>query len=140
MDYCIVVIKIYSDKGSLDASINALTYVNSLDVKIVNMSYGGIGFSHAESVEIKKLLDKDVDLVVASGNFAMNFDISCNFYPACYDKRLTVVGNKNYKSNYGKIVDLIIDGNNKEALGISLSGSSQSTAIHTNKLIVKYGK
>lgn len=58
-----------------------------------------------------------------------------------YDKRIVVVGNKDSfgtrikSSNYGKLVNRWEIGENQEAYGITLTGTSQATAVATGKLI-----
>lgn len=136
-NYCIVIIKFFNNNGgnSLSALIKSLRYALSIKVNILNLSLGGYGFSQEEKTLISKILDSGTSVVAAAGNDRVNLDVKCSYYPACYDKRIHVIGNTSLNSNYGTIVDFKIDGNKKQSLGITLSGSSQSTAIFTNFLI-----
>ena len=65
----------------------------------------------------------------------------CNYYPACYDSRIIVVGSSNQNgvrldsSNYSSKVDAYMDGYEVKADGITHSGTSQSTAKMTGILV-----
>jgi subtilisin family serine protease len=148
--YCLIIFNYYiggDESGNFLRSRAAFEWlaINPNKVDIINMSGGGYGSNYAEESSIKKLLDDGVVIVAAAGNNATNLDKSCDFYPACYDKRIIVVGNgepeKNllYKtSNYGKIVDVIVNGINICGGGSCLTGTSQSTARITNWAIKNY--
>ena len=70
----------------------------------------------------------------------MNLDTLCNYFPACYDKRINVIGAKNVsKSNYGHVVDYVLNGKNRKAFGVNLTGTSQSTAVFTGLMIRAFG-
>lgn len=137
IDYCIVILKFYNmgESSGLSETINALKYAQKIKVNIINLSLGGKNPSASEKIQILRLLDEGVKIVAAAGNNKNNLDKSCDYYPACYDKRILVIGNKSKVSNYGKIVDEIIDGQNQYAFGILMSGTSQSAAIKTRRLI-----
>lgn len=139
IDYCLIIIKFMHKSSLLNTGyyFKALETVLELKPDIVNLSLGGPGFYRFEEQAIKKLLNSNIHVVAAAGNESMNLNIKCNFYPACLDRRINVIGNKSPSSNYGRTVDEIIDGNNQTALGIKLSGTSQSTAIFTQRLIRK---
>lgn len=134
-NYCIVIIKAYSFIQNKSFLVQALQYAYHINANIINLSGGGLGQQYYEKLIVEKILDKKITLIVASGNNFLNLDKECIFYPACYDKRIYVIGNNAPSSNYGSIVDQVIDGNNKVGLGIRLSGSSQSTAIFTGQLL-----
>lgn len=135
-DYCIYAIKFYSENtDTLKAFVQSLVYVNTLKVDIVNLSVSGSGFSKLESILIKQLLDKGVKVVVAAGNDNKDISKKCDVYPACYDDRIYIIGNKSNKSNYGKQVDFVLNGNRVNAGGKVLSGSSQSAAIFSGILV-----
>lgn len=55
-----------------------------VDVRVVNMSFGGKDFNQAEFDAIKALRDAGIFVVVAAGNEGKNIDAS-HFYPASYD-------------------------------------------------------
>jgi hypothetical protein len=139
--YCVINVKFYKDTknphDNLNRLIEALRYLNSIKVDIVNISAGGVFSDLKEETEIKKLLDKGVKIVAAAGN---ENDIltknRCNYFPACYDDRIIVVGAKNVlESNFGPIVDIFVDGYNLGPLNNKLSGTSQATARVTASLI-----
>lgn len=138
--YCQIIIKYYSSDGeeNLNASAEAFQYALTLNVDIINYSSGGYGTSVLEHTSIQKALKKGITVVVAAGNDGKNLDKECDVYPACYpEKDIVVVGNVSKYSNYGKIVDLYVNGNNKHSGGYTMSGTSQSTAIVTGRIIRK---
>lgn len=139
-NYCLIVIKAYSFKTNTKAYITeALTYAYKLGVNIINLSGGGQYPISKERQIVSRILNAKITLIVASGNDHLNLDKSCNFYPACYDKRIYVIGSIGKYSNYGKVVDQVIDGNSRTGFGITLSGSSQSTSIFTGQLLTEIG-
>lgn len=140
IDYCLIIIKFYNNtnKNASYALLLSLLQVSLIDVDIVHLSLGGKGGYNAEKNLIKRILDQGKIIVAAAGNNGENLNKNCNYYPACYDDRIHVVGNTGKTANYGnKYIDATINGNNKTALGITQSGSSQSAAIYTGKLIRK---
>lgn len=153
VEYCQIIIKYYTEslKGmkktgkypNLQNTILAFDYATQLGVDYINYSSSGIGFDEEESIAIKRALDKGIKVVVPSGNARENLDEKCNTYPACYDKRLIVVGRNDpevldtKQVGVGRIVDVLENGYKKSAFGIELSGTSQATAITTGKLVLK---
>jgi major intracellular serine protease len=140
--YCIIVIRFYSNgAGDLSkAFIRSLEYAYILKPDILNLSGGGLFSDKRERLIIKRILDKGIIVNAAAGNESLNLDNNCLYYPACYDKRINVIGAKNVpQSNYGKIVDYTINGKDRKAFGITLSGTSQSTAIFTGLMIKAFG-
>lgn len=139
MDYCQIIIKALDSKSGTNESIKAFEHAFKLKVDIINYSGGGKGFNFSESHIVKKILNSGIYFVTAAGNNGEDLGNNCNFYPACYDKRIIVVGNKTVKrktsSNYGSIVDYYRDGTNVLAGGYRMTGSSQSTAIITGEII-----
>lgn len=134
--YCIVIIKAYAKGKGFDIT-RALQYAYDIGVDIINLSGGGEGFRSDENQIVKKLLDRGTVLIFASGNNRTNLDKNCNYYPACYDPRIFVIGSSTTpSSNYGKkTVDVEYDGQDQTAFGETFSGSSQATAIFTGKLV-----
>ncbi len=136
--YCLIILKIFSQMG-LDEQgyYKALEYAATLNVQIVNLSLAGTRLMAPESAALLKLLDKGVTIVAAAGNNSVDFDkYGCHTYPACLDPRIIVVGNSGSDhSNHGHAVDLYVDGANKLAGGTTLTGTSQSTAIVTGRII-----
>lgn len=97
LDYCIVSVKFYSEgnsgKQNLVNMVAALNYANNIKADFINISGGGPEFFEEEWNAIKKSLDRKATVVVAAGNEKNNLDEVCNYYPACYDKRIVMVGN-----------------------------------------------
>ena len=87
------------------------------------------------------MIKNNVILVAAAGNAGKDLDKACESYPACYFKNTVVVGsgfNKKLPASYsntGEVVDIWINGSHQSANGTSMSGTSQSTAIATGKLV-----
>lgn len=108
---------------------------------IVNISAGGVGADDEERSLIIQMLDAGIIVVAAAGNESSDLGKDCNYFPACIDKRIIVVGNGNgtanldSKTNYNGPVDIYVDGQLQDGFGITLSGSSQATAIVTAKII-----
>lgn len=162
-DYCMVSIKWWSkDLSGSEAvhnMVSAIRYATNINADFINISGGGADEDPQEKKEIERALDQKITIVVASGNEADNLDVKCNYYPACYDNRLIVVGNllqptkqtkrniaannqldKQPNSNYGKYVkrwevgtNVISDLPNKR-FG-TMTGTSQAAAVATGKLV-----
>jgi serine protease len=143
-DYCQVIIKYSAVNENNNAAnlIEALKYVVTLDVTQVNISAGGIGKNKPEKDAILKILNKGMTIVAAAGNEGQNLDVDCNYFPACYDSRIIVVGaldesGKRYSgSNYGKVVDFYFSGVNIRLGNQIYSGTSMATASVSGSLIV----
>jgi subtilisin len=165
-NYCIVSIKYYDENASseenFDRSIEALNYTLSIDVDIINYSGGGPMENEKEYDILKKLIRNDVKVVVSAGNDGANISKYENaYYPASYSKKISkefkdkrtviVVGNikKDKKrlpsSNYGDIVNFweigykVLSLLPKNSTGY-MTGTSQSTAIKTGKIIKNWGQ
>jgi len=146
VNYCIVVIKYYSDKQSgiqnLIAEEKAIEYANNIGVNIINNSGGGPTKSEKESTTVRAFLDRGGLFVSAAGNDGKNIDRQeFAYYPAVSDPRVIIVGNKNVfgvpssTSNYGTAVKVWEFGNDQAAYGLTFSGTSQATAITTGKIL-----
>lgn len=135
-----------------DRTIDCLNLALEYQVDIINYSGGGNKKGSFEFNLFNKLDKLGVKIITAAGNNGKNIDINENYYyPASYKlKNRTVVGNidKNHiihsTSNYGKNVIYEIGVNvrsfdNKGNL-VYMSGTSQSTAIYTSKLIEEFCK
>lgn len=149
-DYCIVSLKFWSldtDKNAgLSEMILALQHAIKLKVDIINISGGGRTTSSTEEHLISKALDMGIKVVVAAGNNGHKLTHDCNFFPACYDDRLTVVGNldqyqrRHPTSNYGAQVNTwavgtdVISAYPGHRLA-RLTGTSQATAVITGKIV-----
>lgn len=154
-NYCLIIIKFYSEYGTsyLNRSIE---YAIEQKASIINISAGGRSFDEVEYNLIKN--SPNITYVVAAGNEGENLD--CNVktnYLTCYKlPNVISVGcldknqNRCPTSNYGKYVKTYELGQNvystfpiktydvktRECKEMGyISGTSQSTAIHTGKLI-----
>lgn len=144
-NYCIVVIKYYSDSyfsNNLSADIKAFNYATSIKADFINFSSGGKGFSEDEKEAVINYLDNGGKLVCAAGNNGVELGMNGHtYYPALYDARIVVVGSLNEfgervkSSNYGKPVNRWEIGTHVEGYGIDMSGTSQATATATGKLL-----
>lgn len=145
LNYCIVPIKIFDRNNSniMHRSILSFKYAILKKVDIINYSASGHQRSKEEMEIIKKALDMGIKVVVAAGNDGSNLDINCEYYPACYDNRLIVVGNLmkngfiNPTSNYGSRVNYWELGTKVTAGGLTLTGTSQATPKITAKEVRK---
>lgn len=77
-----------SNAISLDSELQALAYVlgmkqSGVNVRVVNMSYGGIPYSRAERDLIEALIQEGIVVCAASGNRGRNND-TAPFYPSSH--------------------------------------------------------
>lgn len=146
INYCIVIIKYYSDDQpgwlNLAITIQAIKYATNIGVDFINYSGGGPQTDPAEKLAVKKFLDKGHTFVAAAGNEGEELGkFGSAYYPAMEDKRVIVVGNlckngvKCKTSNYGSVVNRWEVGEDVTAFGITMTGTSQSTAVVTGKLV-----
>jgi len=146
--YCFVIIKYFSQHQTgienFHASIKALQYINNLKLDVVNYSGGGPDFSQEEYKAIKEFLDRGGLFVAAAGNENKLLDgLANSYYPAMYDNRIKVIGNKDIygikvpSSNYGPLVTTWENGSNRTAYGLTMTGTSQATAVTTGKYVAR---
>jgi subtilisin family serine protease len=146
-DYCLIIVKFY-DKDAVDDTNaknfnEAIKYASEVG-DIVNVSGGGGLPSEAEETAVA---NSESLFVVAAGNNKHDLDADCNFFPACYPYgNILPVGNTDssghiaHSSNYGSRVKAWEVGQDvlstlpRGRVGY-LSGTSQSTGIHSGKLI-----
>jgi hypothetical protein len=161
-NYCIVVIKAFEDqsngKNGLVSSIEAFAYAANIKAKMVNYSAGGGYKDWYEYKAVVRYLNAGGVLVAAAGNEGKNMDDAANrYYPAQYDPRIVVVGNKKLgnqrikkisfenspwgdtfdrvsSSNWGSDVDRWEIGYEQNGYGIIMTGTSQATAVATGKI------
>lgn len=137
-DYCVHNVRWEYKQGdslNLERAINALEAAISLKPNVILLAMVGTVRSEREARAIKGFLDKGGIVVAAAGNDSLNLDID-KVYPASYDKRILVIGNRAPSSNFGSIVDCIEDGNEvKGLIGPALSGTSQASAIAAGKAV-----
>lgn len=148
--FCVIIIKwIDGTRISVEYANQAIykSIVHAIDqgVKYINMSLSGFSRLPKEEAAIRRALKNGIVMSVAAGNDGVYLSkTNCFVYPACYvvnNKNYHVVGNielsgaRNRYSNYGPIVTDQEVGVNKCAGGVCLTGTSQSTAVLTNKLL-----
>jgi hypothetical protein len=127
--------------NNLRATIEALKEANNLGVQYINYSGGGADPSDDERREVLKFLNHGGIFVAAAGNDGKLLGKELTYYPAMYDPRIVVVGGKDEQgncmsySNYGPFVNRWEIGVNVVGYGISMSGTSQATAVATGKLV-----
>lgn len=145
LDYCIVMIKWFDNMYATDeAYINSLKYAISLKPDIINLSLGGIERSEYsyedEKLQINTLVKSNVIVIAAAGNDGKDLDKDCNYYPACINKKIVIVGNldqdgkRYYNSNYGKIVKMWEIGTNIKSHGMVNTGTSMSCGVATGRI------
>jgi subtilisin family serine protease len=139
--YCQIILQVFNEKNNINVIHKiqkALRTAIDTKVDVINLSLGGINPLKKEKELIKEALDKNIVVVVASGNSGDYLSKShCNYYPACYDDRLIVVTGSSNNANTGPIVDFFELSVNLTAYGITLSGTSQAAAVRTGKIIRK---
>jgi len=145
-NYCIVVLKYYSPlttgQNNLQNTIDAIKYATNIGAKYLNYSGGGTERSSKEARAIKAYLDKGGTIIAAAGNERSNID-KFPYYPAMEDSRIISVGSIQQDgrpagySNYGKSVKRWEHGTNIEGFGVTMSGTSQATAVAAGKIINK---
>lgn len=115
VEYCIYSLKILDNKDSItafDSIVRALGYAITKKVDYINISFGGDFQFLPEKIEIERALNRKIRVIAAAGNEGNDLDKRCNFFPACYDSRIVIVGNglsnenRQNKSNYGRIVSI----------------------------------
>lgn len=144
INYCLVILKYYDKEATgednLKATINAIKHATALHADFINYSGGGILTSQEEKVAVKNYIDQGGIFVAAAGNEGVNIDYF-HFYPAQDDPRVIVVGmgesaeKKDPMSDYGKRVNRWEPGRNIRVYDMYMSGTSQSTAVATGKLV-----
>lgn len=144
--YCFVIIKYWNSKQkgyeSVAAAVAAMKYANNLKLEVINYSGGGPTENQEERNAVVQLLDRGALIIAAAGNEKQYLDGVTNaYFPAMYDRRITIVGNKDFygnkepSSNYGPYVTTWENGVNQTAYGITMTGTSQATAIVTGKRV-----
>lgn len=145
----IMPVRVFTDTGSSTISdiYNAVNYAVSNGADVINMSYGGGGYSVFEQEAIEAANDQGVLSVAAAGNAAENLDTTPS-YPVCHPYVLGVAATDAFDAttsftNYGNdCVDVASPGNdilstvytNDPTNGFTddyayLSGTSMATPI-----------
>lgn len=155
--YCLMIIKIYKERRDentgetvLIANIQrGIELAIANGAKVINISGGGSGRIPSESEAVKKALKKGIKIIAAAGNDGKlltrnptDKNTQIAYYPALADDRVIVVGstdgtNRLKTSNYGSHVDIWENGKNRTAGGVTLTGTSQATAVVTGKIVNK---
>lgn len=129
----LVAVKVLDCKGSgyLSGIIKSIDWViqqhgYSKDKSVINMSFGGAGYSDIFQKAITKASEKGIYIIVAAGNESQD---ACNTYPAGYTNVISVGAvdeNKNYAyfSNKGKCVHILAPG--VEVLSTYKGGTTRS--------------
>lgn len=153
-DYCLVAMKYYSWRNSPQVNFQnfkaALRYAINIKVDYINISGGGGNPDREEFELIQAALKKKIKVIVAAGNEDHDLSAHCDYYPACYDPKIVIVGNlqstsnstltRSPSSNYGSNVNRWEIGTELESdlpggkLG-TMTGTSQATAVATGKMI-----
>jgi subtilisin family serine protease len=143
--HCLAIYKAYLPKGPRRLQMlllyKALTDAILAKVSFINFSWSGMGPDKQELSIFNLAVAKHIKVAVAAGNGNVNLDKNCSEYPACYGQFLGqryfhVIGSsartkKHEYSNYGKVVT---HKENGTEVGLPvMTGTSQSTAIHTGK-------
>ena len=130
-NYCIIIIKAYAFRSPVMKPYipEALAYAYSIKPDVINVSGGGSDPILAEKVIVNQILNSKIKLIVAAGNKGTDLNVNCNYFPACYDPRIIVVGTNDRFSNKGSVVDIKTLGNKLTGFGVTMSGTSQATAV-----------
>lgn len=145
-NFCMVILKYYNPayegKNNLDNSIAAIRYAKNINADFINYSGGGPDKSDDEAEAVKEFIDNGGIFVAAAGNEYSNIDKN-PYYPAMADLRTFIIGgtypNGEYMkmSNYGESITIWEVGSNVTGFGLTMSGTSQATAVATGKLVAR---
>ena len=139
---CIVVIKVFTryKKSQMLSYIAGLKYATQINADYVNMSLTGYQPQLVEELLVQRLLTQGKRVIAASGNEGHDLNkMGCVIYPACYDKRIVIVGDLMNKKarNWGRYVDYYDNGSKQLIAGRLHEGTSMATAHVTGKLVRK---
>lgn len=142
-NYCLMILRYYhplnSGMQNLNNIVGAFEYLTNTKPDIVNISGGGLVAYKKERDAIKRILDQGSVIVAAAGNDGEKMTAKNRYYPALYDTRIIVVGNKTIlgnrhpTSNWGTQVDVWEVGVNVYGGGMTMTGTSQAAAVHSGK-------
>lgn len=144
--YCLVIIKYYDSPKktnmAVEKSIKSFEHATRLEVDAVNVSSSGSSFtfSEKEKDQVLRLLNKGVVISAAAGNSGITIGGEEKVYPAMYDDRIHIVGALDEEGKVAQFSNRGLDemfwesGKNISAGGITLSGTSQATALHTARV------
>ncbi|MDQ3108325.1 MAG: S8 family peptidase [Bacteroidota bacterium] len=123
-----VPVKIADASGSLTASYEGITYAADFGCSVINCSWGGGGGgSYGQTIIDYAVNNRDALVIAAAGNNGLDEA----FYPAAYDKVLSVGATTNTDaragfSNYNYTVDICSPGNNVNATWVGSSYAQNS--------------
>lgn len=129
--YCFYIYKVMPGPAYL--SSKALIDAINNKVDVINYSGGSLNsFSAIEKQLITRFIDNGGVFIAAAGNDSKKLTHAyCNYYPACFDPRIIVIGNFGSGSNYGNAIDHVVNGNDIEIDDYKGSGTSLSAAMFT---------
>jgi hypothetical protein len=146
---CIKVVKYFNKNDTVEEREQVVSKImdrlSELDYYMLNFSGNGTQPLPSEERNLKIALKRGAYVVVAAGNESLDLNKNCNSYPACYtslskfegfqvvtDKDLQAA-NKGGPAKYNEI------GRGQCYKDICLNGTSQATAVHTNRLLKSFG-
>jgi subtilisin family serine protease len=147
--YCLLIYKYYDNSGlgsnNLTNEIKSFKAAIAHDASYINLSGGGDDPAPAEEAVIKDALSRNIRIIVAAGNDRHVLCQPSKYYPACYktgSPNFYAVGNCKdgeyaESSNRGPDIKQCENGLHQGPERLKMSGTSQSTAIFTNKLVIK---
>lgn len=146
IDYCVIIIKIWDINAKESVKEQAyklgIIYATKLELDVLNISLSGTEEMEIETFAIKYMLNKGTMVVNSAGNENVKIEHNnCHSYPTCSDPRVISVGcidNKGKKcpsSNYGSYIKVWEKGYSITAGGFTMTGTSQSAAVLTSKLV-----
>lgn len=114
-------------------------------VNFINFSSYGENFDLLEKILIQTAIKKGIKVAVPSGNKRVDFSKKCSIFPACYlIPGLTVVARNDLAAyvsgegfGFGGPVNAEENGFMRVGWGITMSGTSQATAVRMGKMIRK---
>lgn len=147
--FCLVILKYYDENApgleNLQHTVEAIDYARKIKASFINYSGGGILRAPEEEKAVKDYIDAGGTFVAAAGNEGSDIDF-WPYYPAQEDDRVIAVGNGENQSkrapssNYGDRVNRWEIGKNVLMYNHYMSGTSQSTAIATGKIVAEKNK
>jgi len=114
-----------TDTASLDSPIEGVKYAINAGANVINMSWGGYGYSRVEQQLFDTAYNRGIICVAAAGNESIDFPA----YPASYNHVISVGATdandlKASFSNYGSSVDVMAPGVN---ILSTVTGNTQAT-------------
>lgn len=137
--------KLYRSTSQTSWVVQAIIKSIKLNVKYINLSFGGNTPMLPEKMVIKLALLRDIRVLVAMGNEGKDFDqVKCDYFPACYDfggfSNWFTVSNRINEQTYHSLSNRRgpekygFTGVNQSAWGVIMTGTSQATANLTGWL------